>query len=142
MIEQQATAFITLETEADLVKRQNLHLVSAFIGFVWMLFHFTVVFFFTLILKSPVLVGIFLGFGNLVALLIDVPVSILGRYFAPRKLYVFATLSMLGAGLIFLKFIYASSLVPTGGTGIVTFLAQFLNSGANLLLLAFAAFLY
>jgi hypothetical protein len=56
MTESQATAFVTLETEADLVKRQNLYFVSAFLGFVWMLFHFTVVFFFTLILKSPALV--------------------------------------------------------------------------------------
>jgi hypothetical protein len=142
MTEQQATAFVTLETEADLVKRQNLYFVSAFIGFVWMLFHFTVVFFFTLILKSPVLVGVFLGFGNLVALVIDVPVSILGRYFAPRKLYVFAAFSMLGAGLIFLKFIYASSLLPVGGTGIVTLLAQFLDSTANIALLALAACFY
>lgn len=83
-----------------------------------------------------------MGFGNLIALLIDVPVSILGRYFAPRKLYVFATFSMLGAGLIFLKFIYASSLLPTGGSGIVTLLAHFLDSTANLILLGFAACLY
>ncbi len=54
------TAFVTMETEADLIRRNNLHLASACIGFVWMLFHFTVVFFFTLELKSPVLVGIFL----------------------------------------------------------------------------------
>jgi hypothetical protein len=142
MTESQTTAFVSLETEADLVKRKNLHLVSAFIGFVWMLFHFTVVFFFTLILKSPVLVGVFLGFGNLIALLIDVPVSILGRYFVPRKLYVFAAFSMLGAGLIFLKFIYASSLLPADGTGIVTLLAQFLDSAANIALLWLAACFY
>lgn len=73
----QATAFVSMETEADLIKRNNLHLVSACIGFVWMLFHFTVVFFFTLNLGSPLLVGLFLGLGNIVALLIDIPVSIL-----------------------------------------------------------------
>ena len=57
---EKATAFVTLETEADITKRRNLYYVSALIGFVWMLFHFTVVFFFTLTLGSPVLVGIFL----------------------------------------------------------------------------------
>lgn len=54
------TAFVSLETEADRIKRNNLYLASAFIGFVWMLFHFTVVFFFTLTLGSPLLVGLFL----------------------------------------------------------------------------------
>lgn len=57
----QQTAFVSMETEADLVKRNNLHLATACIGFVWMLFHFTVVFFFTLSLGSPLLVGLFLG---------------------------------------------------------------------------------
>ncbi len=73
----QRTAFVSMETEADLIKRNNLHLVSACIGFVWMLFHFTVVFFFTLNLGSPLLVGLFLGLGNIVSLLLDIPVSIL-----------------------------------------------------------------
>jgi hypothetical protein len=61
--------------------------------------------------------------GNLVSLLLDVPVSILGKYFAPKKLFLFAALSMLGAGLIFLKFIYAASLfTPDSGNGITTLL--------------------
>jgi hypothetical protein len=50
-------------------------------------------------------------------------VSILGKYFAPKKLFLFAALSMLGAGLIFLKFIYAASLfTPDSGSGITTLL--------------------
>ncbi len=140
---EKATAFVTLETEADLTKRQNLHYVSAFIGFVWMLFHFTVVFFFTLTLGSPVLVGLFLGLGNLVSLLLDVPVSILGRYFTPKRLYFVGAFSMLGAGLIFLKFIYASSIfTPSGVSGLTTLLGHFLDSTANLALLILAACMY
>lgn len=42
----QETNFVTMETESDRIKRKNLYYVSAFIGFVWMLFHFTVVYFF------------------------------------------------------------------------------------------------
>lgn len=57
----QQTAFVSMETEADLIKRNNLYLATACTGFVWMLFHFTVVFFFTLELKSTLLVGLFLG---------------------------------------------------------------------------------
>ncbi len=74
--------------------------------------------------------------GNLVSLLLDVPVSILGRYFAPKKLFLFASLSMLGAGLIFLKFIYASSFfTPSSAGEITTFLGQFIDSSSNILLL-------
>lgn len=86
-----------METEADLVKRNNLYLASACIGFVWMLFHFTVVFFFTLELESTLLVGLFLGLGNIVAMGIDVPVSILSKFFTPKKLYLFAATSMLAS---------------------------------------------
>lgn len=77
------------------------------------------------------------------ALAIDVPVSILEKYFAPKKLFLFAAISMLAAGLIFLKFIYAASLFDAGGSsGITTLLTQFLDSTSNLLLLALAAGLY
>lgn len=54
------TNFVTMETETDRIKRKNLYYVSAFIGFVWMLFHFTVVYFFGIELGSAALVGIFL----------------------------------------------------------------------------------
>jgi hypothetical protein len=56
------TRFVSIETESDRFKRKNLYYVSAFIGFVWMLFHFTVVYFFGIELGSAALVGIFLGF--------------------------------------------------------------------------------
>ena len=45
-----------METESDRIRRKNLFYVSAFIGFVWMLFHFTVVFFFGIQLGSAALV--------------------------------------------------------------------------------------
>jgi hypothetical protein len=138
--ESRRTAFVSMETDADLVKRNNLYLATACIGFVWMLFHFTVVFFFTLNLGSPLLVGLFLGLGNVVSLTLDVPVSILGKYFPPKRLYMFATVSMLAAALIFLKFIYAASLFEPSDAGrITTMLGQFLDNGANLALLALAA---
>lgn len=91
------TNFVTMETEADRIRRKNLFYVSAFIGFVWMLFHFTVVYFFGIQLGSAALVGVFLGFGNLVSLLLDIPVAALQKYFSAKQLYVFSGLSMLAA---------------------------------------------
>lgn len=137
------TNFVTMETEADRIRRKNLFYVSAFIGFVWMLFHFTVVYFFGIQLGSAVLVGIFLGFGNLVSLALDIPVAALQRYFSAKQLYAFSSLSMLAAGGIFLKFIYASELLATDAdNGAVKLLETFVNSGANLFLLVAAAGLY
>ena len=89
------TVFVSMETEADTIKRNNLYIVTSCISFVWMLFHFTVVFFFTLILSSPLMVGLFLGLGNVVALLLDVPVSIVSRFFNSKKLFLFGAISML-----------------------------------------------
>jgi MFS family permease len=135
--------FVTMETESDRIRRKNLHYVSAFIGFVWMLFHFTVVYFFGIELGSAILVGLFLGFGNLVSLVLDIPVGILQRYFYAKRLYLFAGFAMLGASLVFLKFIYASSLFqPTSGGSITTALGSLLDSGTNILLIILAATLY
>lgn len=137
------TNYVTVETETDRIRRKNLYYVSSFIGFVWMLFHFTVVYFFGIQLGSAILVGAFLGFGNLVSLLLDIPVGILQRYFYAKRLYLFSGMAMLGASLIFLKFIYASSIVDIqSGNGLAEHLTEFLDSGMNLLLLAAAAILY
>ena len=142
-MQEKQTAYVSLETETDIIRRKNLHYATAFMSFVWILFHFTVVFFFGLELKSPMLVGVFLGFGNLIALLLDVPVGVLQRYFAPKKLYLFGVFSQLAAGLIFLKFIYISSLFTISSGGEITsVLGHFLDSFSNILLLFAAAGMY
>lgn len=85
----------------------------------------------------------FLGFGNLVALVLDIPVAALQRYFSAKQLFTISSLSMLTAGGIFLKFIYASSLFTGGGeSSVVSLLESFLDSTGNLLLLVLAATLY
>lgn len=89
------TNYVTVESETDRIRRKNLFYVSSFIGFVWMLFHFTVVFFFGIQLGSAILVGLFLGFGNLVSLVLDIPVGILQRYFYAKRLYLFSGMAML-----------------------------------------------
>ncbi len=50
------TNYVTVESETDRMRRKNLYYVSSFIGFVWMLFHFTVVYFFGIQLGSAILV--------------------------------------------------------------------------------------
>jgi MFS family permease len=116
--EEAETKFVSVESEADRIRRKNLYYVSASLGFVWMLFHFTVVYFFGIELKSTALVGIFLGFGNLVSLVLDVPVGRLQKFFYAKKLYLF------------------------GSGGISSLLEGFLDSGANLVLLLLAAVFY
>ena len=102
--------YVSMETDADKTRRKNMFYSNAFTGFVWMLFHFTVVFFFGLELQSVALVGIFLAMGNLISFLLDIPVGILVKFFGEKKLTIAGTFSQLIAGLIFLKFIYFSSI--------------------------------
>jgi hypothetical protein len=66
-------------------KLRNFYMTNAFQGFVWMIFHFSVVFFFTFQLESVALVGIFLGVANAIAFFLDIPVGILQRYYSTKK---------------------------------------------------------
>lgn len=54
------TVIITANSGFDKNKLHNFYFTNAFQGFGWMLFHFSVVYFFTILLKSVTLVGIFL----------------------------------------------------------------------------------
>ncbi len=70
-----------------------------------MLFHFSVVYFFTALLDNLALVGIFLGFSNFVAFLLDIPLGILQRYVSTKKFFVVAVISQLIAIGIFFALI-------------------------------------
>ena len=71
-----------------------------------MIFHFSVVFFFGFLLDNIALVGIFLGFANLVAFGIDVPLGIVQRYVPTRRMFIIAAISQLIATGIFFGFIF------------------------------------
>jgi len=71
-----------------------------------MCFHFSLVFFFLLQLKSPILVWLFLWFGNLIAFFIDSSVGVLQKYFSAKKLFIFSATLMLVTSLIFLYFMF------------------------------------
>jgi hypothetical protein len=100
------TLIISSNRALDGYRLRNFYLTNAFQGFVWMVFHFSVVFFFTFQLKSVALVGIFLGFANFIAFLLDIPIGILQRYYTTKRLFIIGALSQLIAVGIFFNFIY------------------------------------
>ena len=71
-----------------------------------MIFHFSVVFFFGFLLNNIALVGFFLGFANLIAFGIDIPLGIIQRYVSTRHMFIIAAISQLIATVIFFGFIF------------------------------------
>ena len=59
-IQSQDINFVTTENIFDAVRRKNFFIYGFISSFVWMCFHFTLVYFFGIQLGSPALVGIFL----------------------------------------------------------------------------------
>lgn len=113
-----------------------------------MVFHFSVVFFFTFQLKSVALVGIFLGIANFIAFLLDIPVGILQRYYSTKKLFIIAAISQLIAVGIFFNFIYGvfsaagnitEMIVPEGFSGIISW---FFSNALNWVLIIVASVCY
>lgn len=98
--------FISTNIALSGTRLKNFYLTNAFQGFVWMIFHFSVVFFFTFQLKSIILVWIFLWVANLVAFLVDIPIGILQRYYSTKKQFMIASMAQLIATGIFFSFIY------------------------------------
>ena len=100
--------FVSVESWLDEVRRKNFFWYWGFSSFVWMCFHFTLVFFFLLQLKSPLLVWVFLWFWNFVSFLVDSPVGVLQKYFNAKKLFTASAIMMLIVSVIFLYFIYSA----------------------------------
>lgn len=143
-----STNYISLETNEDVIKRRNFFYISAIFWFVWIIFHFTAIFFFGMMLQSVILVWIFLGIWNLVALILDIPVWVLQKYFKPKQLIVTSQALMLIVWFIFFKFIYAVSLMNVWNEESIimkwidTVFWLFLNDWLNIILLLVAACIY
>ncbi len=101
--------FITIDNEFNDVKKKNFMMYWFISSFVWMCFHFTLVFFFLIQLKSPLIVWIFLWLWNLVSFFADSPVWVFQKYFTPKKIFLFWAYLMLLVSLIFLYFIYQTN---------------------------------
>lgn len=140
--------FVTLENSQNQIKIKNLYNVWVFIGFTWILFHFTIVFFFWLLLESILLVWLFLWIWNLVALILDIPIWALQKYIKPKTFLSIWFIMMIIVSGIFIKFVYfygISDLLPWWNSWLektVSFLWEFLNSTFNILLLILSAVLY
>ena len=145
---EEETLVISTNTALDGYRLRNFYLTNAFQGFVWMVFHFSVVFFFTFQLKSVALVGIFLWFANLIAFFLDIPVWILQRYYSTKKLFIIGAISQLIAVGIFFNFIYdvfsvawdvGKMIIPEGFSGIISW---FFSDALNWILIILASFCY
>ena len=142
------TVIISTNTALDGYRLKNFYMTNGLQWFVWMVFHFSVVFFFTFQLQSVALVGIFLGIANFIAVLLDIPVGILQRYYSTKKLFVIAAISQLIAVAIFFNFIYgvfsvagdvSKMIVPEGFSWIISW---FFSSALNWVLIIVASVCY
>ncbi len=142
------TVIISANTALDGYRLKNFYMTNSLQWFVWMVFHFSVVFFFTFQLQSVALVGIFLGIANFIAVLLDIPVGILQRYYSTKKLFIIAAISQLIAVAIFFNFIYgvfsvagdvSKMIVPEGFSWIISW---FFSSALNWVLIIVASVCY
>ncbi|MDP2091092.1 MAG: hypothetical protein Q8K30_05870 [Candidatus Gracilibacteria bacterium] len=136
------TNYLALDNNFDEVKRNNFFNFSFVSSLVWMFFHFTVVYFFLIQLKSPLLVGIFLGFGNFVSFLFDSPIGVIQKYFDAKKIFLYGTYLMLFVSLIFLYFIYQTTTIEIKADFSVSALKILMSSVFNVFLLILTVTLY
>lgn len=130
--------YVSVETQSDVIKRKNLYLVNMFISFVSIIFNFTVIFFFWLMLKSVALVWIFLGIWNFVAFLVDIPVGALQKYLKAKTLLLMSSFFMLMSGLIFVYFLINAW--KTGWSDDLIWM--FISNPTNILLLLLSSIFY
>lgn len=143
------TNFVSIESSDKDIKLKNLYFVWIFIWFIWILFHFTIVFFFWMMLNSVFLVGIFLWIWNLIALLVDIPIWVLQKYIKSKTFLLIASSFMFLVSLIFLKFIYFKWISwlflppnPEEKWIIIQYSSIFLDSWLNIFLILLAAVCY
>lgn len=136
--------FVWIENNRKETKLKNLLIVWVLIWFVSIAFHFTVVFFFWLILDSIFLVWLFLAIWNVFSLAFDIPIWVLQKYIKPKTFMIIWSVFMLVACLIFFKFIYLEwmtwALLPWWK--IFDYFSKFMDSFTNIFLLFLAAGLY
>lgn len=138
--------FVTIESWENALKMKNLFNIWIFIWFVWILFHFTIIFFFWLVLESSLLVGLFLWIWNLLALILDIPIWVLQKYIKAKTFLIISSFLIILTLIIFIKFIYftwsAWSIYWWLIDKTIWYLWLFLNSTFNIILLLIAAALY
>lgn len=117
--ERSQTVLISAQTGLEGHRLRNFYITNVLHGVVWMIFHFAVVYFFGLLLDNVILVGIFLGFANFIAFLLDIPLGLLQRYISTKKFFIYGAISQLVAIGIFVALI-AKTFSLLAGLGDVT----------------------
>lgn len=135
-----STVVITAETGFSGNQLKNFYYTNAFQGFTWMLFHFSVVFFFTKLLDNLALVGIFLWLANFTAFLLDIPLGILQRYISTKKFFIMAAFSQLVAIGIFFVMIFNAFSVVDGVGNLGKSLAEGIGAGGKVTDTIFSVF--
>ncbi len=146
MQENNSPLVISVDKNFNGNKKRNFFITIFLQGFLWMLFHFTVVFFFTFKLESVVLVWVFLWLWNFVSFLIDIPIGILQKYLKSKTLYLIGAISQFIAMLIFVLFIFQITdqiaELKTMNNVVDSILSFFLGSILNIVLLLIASICY
>ena len=117
------TNIISIPRKSKL-RDKNLLIIAKLYWFTWIVFHFTIVYFFLMILDSLLLVWLFLWLWNLIALFLDIPIWVIQKYYKPKKILIFWNILMIFSILIFIKFIFFTSLPDL----VPSFLENNLNS--------------
>lgn len=141
-------AIISVEQEFDPIKKRNLFYNILLSNTIWMIFHFSVFYFFTFKLKSIALVWIFLWIWNLFAFLLDISIWVLQKYFRAKTLFIISYIAEILAMLIFVNFtlqipeFISKYATPENLWFITTFIDFFLWKWVNFILLLIACFCY
>lgn len=130
-----------LPEKAKLMK--NFYNVIKVYWAIWVIFHLTIVFFFGFIVGSPLLVGIFLGIGNIWAMLISVSIGTIQRHIPSKTMFAVGNGCMIVAAIVFLYLIRTSDGLDFSLNGwIFEITRTFLSTGMNMILLLLAGILY
>lgn len=135
--------FVWVQSNSKDTKLKNLLIIWALTWFVTLLFHFTVVFFFWLILKSVFLVWVFLAVANVISLIFDIPVWVLQKYIKPKTFMVLSAFLLILTTLVFFKFVFVDWItwweLPKWSWD---WFSVFTNNAINFILILIAASFY
>lgn len=99
------TQIVTPELPEKAKLLKNFYNVVKVYGAIWVIFHLTTVFFFGFIVGSPLLVGIFLGIGNIWSMLISVSIGTIQRHIPSKTMFGLGNACMIAAAIVFLYLI-------------------------------------
>lgn len=135
--------FVNITSQKQEILKKNLFSVVGVYGCIWIMFHLMTVFFLGFIVGSPLLVGLFLGLASIWAMLIDIPLGTIQKYFPSKTLIMSAFVFMLLASCIFLYFIHTDNeLSYRPGESMWESMKIFLNSTTNIIFLLTVSILY